>query len=360
MSDIVSDNLPFGKGCTMPPSTKFNPVTVTATQLRLSLETHELTSVEIVETYLEQIEKHNTSGLGLHALVSVAPKESVLAIAQRLDEERENGAIRGALHGLPIIVKDAIMTGTEFGMDTTAGSYVFTGTKTKKNAAVIDQLVDNGVIIIGKANMTEFCGLKDKTRTPGWSARGGQALSAYRRPDLEEKDQPTCGGSSAGSGVGVSAGFAPLALGTDTAGSNVYPASVAGLYGLNPTTGSVPAGGVFSLSRAFDCVGAMAKTPGDLAALVECIFTPEARLKFFNQDREDSEGKSWQGVAIAFSELTWGHVGAEKWESAAVVSHPWYYSRRSTADIYTEVRLRGSSDPDAPTRSTCGISGKSA
>ena len=304
----------------MTATAKFNPVTATAIQLQHLFVSRDLTSVEVIETYLEQIEKHNTNGLKLRALISVAPKESVLAIAKRLDDEREHGRVRGLLHGLPVIVKDAIMTGPELGMDTIAGSAVFAGTKTKKNAAVIDQLINNGLIILGKSNLTEFCGLKDKARTPGWSAKGGQTLSAYRRADLDEKSQPTCGGSSAGSGVGVSAGFVPLSLGTDTAGSNVYPASVAGLYGLNPTTGSVSSDGVFRLSRAFDSVGAMAKTPADLALLVECMLTSEARQDFQNQRENKRSSSDWSDVSIAFSEMTWGHVDTDKWTTPGVVS----------------------------------------
>ncbi len=342
----------------MSPSAKLDPVTATAVQLQQLLESGNLTSVEIVETYLEQIEKHNTNGLKLRALISVAPKKSVFAIAKRLDDERANGKVRGPLHGLPIIVKDAIMTSPELGMDTTAGSYVFAGTKTKKNAAVIDRLSDNGLIILGKANMTEFCGLKDKARTPGWSARGGQTLSAYRRADLEEKSQPTCGGSSAGSGVGVSAGFAPLALGTDTAGSNVYPASVAGLYGLNPTIDSVSSDGMFRLSRAFDSVGAMTKTPVDLAALIGCMLTPKARQGYQSQSNQKSSSNGWGGVSVAFSELTWGHVDADKWTARAIVRHPLSSVNGPAADARAEVQIRGGSDQDARTRSACGLPSK--
>ena len=301
----------------------FNPVTATAARLRQLLESHESTSVEIVSTYLDQISKHNTDGLKLRALISVAPREIALSTAKRLDDERKNGKIRGPLHGIPIIVKDAITTGPELGMDTTAGSLVFAGTKTKKNAAVIEQLLENGLIVLGKANLTEFCGLKDKARTPGWSARGGQTLSAYRRPGgLEEKEQPTCGGSSAGSGVGVSAGFAPLALGTDTAGSNVYPASVAGLYGMNPTKGGVAGEGVFGLSRVFDCVGGMARTVEDLEALVEGMVRREVRGGLWREGGGEGEGWGWEHVRIAFSELDWGHVDVDKWTGPVVVRRP--------------------------------------
>lgn len=150
-------------------------------------------------------------------------------------------------------------------------------------------------------------------------------LSQFIQPVSWLTLQQTCGGSSAGSGVGVSAGFAPLALGTDTAGSNVYPVSVAGLYGLNPISGTVSMAGVFGISRAFDSVGAMARTSSDLAALVGAIMTPVTRSQHLSQRKETDSESGWRGVSIGFSQPTWGHVSADKWNAPSVVclsSHP--------------------------------------
>lgn len=116
----------------------------------------------------------------------------------------------------------------------------------------------------------------------GWSAVGGQTRSAYDTQEPREKkleDPAPCGGSSSGSAVGVSAGFAPFSLGTETGGSLVYPASKSGLFAMKPTNGTTSASRVFRISRSFDGVGAMAKTPADLALLVESILTPEQRVQ---------------------------------------------------------------------------------
>lgn len=135
-----------------------------------------------------------------------------------------------------------------------------------------------------------------------------------------------CGGSSSGSGVGVSAGFAPFSLGTETGGSLNYPASKAGVYALRPTHGSVSANGVFRISRSFDAIGSMAKTPYDLSLLTESILTTEARAKLPENGYLDSLTRSWEGLRIGIVSSTWGTGGGpeaiSKWGSSPVVCSP--------------------------------------
>jgi hypothetical protein len=100
---------------------EFDPLVVSAFELSELLNAQAITSVEIVELYLYQIEQHNRRGRQLRALISVAPKHELLKIAKKLDEERLRGKIRGPLHGIPVVLKDNIMTGVELGMDTTVG-----------------------------------------------------------------------------------------------------------------------------------------------------------------------------------------------------------------------------------------------
>lgn len=176
------------------------------------------------------------------------------------------------------------------------------------------------------------------TTTPGWSAVGGQTGCAYDgiAMNLESSldgdsdtnvkksqlDQP-CGGSSSGSGVGVSAGFAPLSLGTQTGGSCIFPASKAGLYSLVPTIGQdgfVSAQGVFRISKSFDGIGGMALSPEDLANLIETILTPDARLKLPVDGYKSFMTGSWQGLKIGFIDLPWADTNMKKWGAADVVS----------------------------------------
>jgi amidase len=100
---------------------EFDPLVVSAFDLSELMNAQAISSVEIVELYLHQIEQHNRRGRQLRALISVAPKHELLKIAKKLDEERLRGKIRGPLHGIPIVLKDNIMTSEQLGMDTTVG-----------------------------------------------------------------------------------------------------------------------------------------------------------------------------------------------------------------------------------------------
>jgi amidase len=101
----------------------FDPLTVSAFELSELLNAQALSSVQIVQLYLREIGLHNRRGRQLRALISVAPKHEVLKIARKLDEERARGKIRGPLHGIPIVLKDNIMTDEKLGMDTTVGMW---------------------------------------------------------------------------------------------------------------------------------------------------------------------------------------------------------------------------------------------
>ena len=102
---------------------EFDPLVVSAYELSEMLSAGAITSVEIVESYLHQIEQHNRRGRQLRALISVAPRHELIRIARRLDDERARGKRRGPLHGVPIVLKDNIMTDANLGMDTTVGMH---------------------------------------------------------------------------------------------------------------------------------------------------------------------------------------------------------------------------------------------
>jgi amidase len=142
-----------------------------------------------------------------------------------------------------------------------SGSYAFVGCIPKKSATIVQRLIKRGMIIIGKSNLTEFCGLKNPSMPPGWSAVGGQCQSPYVSRHIEKRklhwELSAPGGSSTGSAVAVASGFSTLAIGTDTIGSLITPANRAALYALKPTTGVVPMDGIFNLSKTFDAVGGM-------------------------------------------------------------------------------------------------------
>ncbi|KAJ5624400.1 amidase-like protein [Penicillium lagena] len=288
-----------------------------AHELQRKLTHNEITSVQLVEAFLAEIEHHNHQGRGLHAIISTCPKDIALTRARWLDEQRRLGYVQSKLHGIPVVVKDAIVTDESLGMPTTVGSHVFASLKARRNASVITKLIDAGMIILAKANMTEFCGLKSDTTAVGWSAQGGQTLSPYRQEGLNEDEQPTPGGSSSGSAVSIAAGFAPLAIGTETAGSNVYPASVNGLYGMKITPASTALDGVFKLSSSFDGVGVMARDPYDLAALTEVLLAPQAFDRIPREGYNSIMGTSWTGLRLGVVGIKWGiddGISKGKWD----------------------------------------------
>jgi amidase len=122
----------------------FDVLVTDCAELQTLLATGQLTSVDIVEAFLAQIKKHNADGLKLHAVINTTPPELALSIAKNLDNERSQGKIRGPLHGIPITIKDNIMTGPEFRMPTTIGSVALQFAMAERNAPVVD-LVSSSV-----------------------------------------------------------------------------------------------------------------------------------------------------------------------------------------------------------------------
>ncbi|KAF2144249.1 uncharacterized protein K452DRAFT_223664 [Aplosporella prunicola CBS 121167] len=288
----------------------FDPLTATASSLSQLLATGRLTSVELVDILLAQIDRHNRKGRQLRAIISVAPRYHLFAVARRLDDERKAGLLRGPLHGVPIVLQDNILTDplSTF-LDTTVGSYAFVGAKPKASSApIVDRLLARGLVVLAKTNLSELCGLKSTTMRPGWSAVGGQSLSPFvarrREKGVLIWEHAAAGGAGAGAASAVAAGFAPLALASDTVGSTTTPANRAALYGLKPTVGAAPMDGVWALSRSFDTLAALAKSAEDLVALADALLEPE---------REDSvlDGvpraaprfavkRRWKGLRVGF------------------------------------------------------------
>lgn len=245
----------------------------TAAELQTLLQNGDLTSEQLIGLYLRQIHEHEPR---LHALISVAPSHIVLERACLLDEERASGKCRGPLHGIPINLKDVILTSRSLGMPTTAGSHALAQTSASVNADVVDRLLAAGLIILAKANLSETWGPKGLPyMLPGWSAVGGQTSSAYVKDGLDPDDvilgNSSPLGSSTGCAVAVSAGYAPLAIGEETSGSLIAPANRAGLYALKITPGTVDMTGVFPISKTFDTLGPMAKGPKDIEDLSNII-----------------------------------------------------------------------------------------
>ncbi|KAL7926094.1 amidase signature domain-containing protein [Trichoderma austrokoningii] len=277
--------------------------TATAEDLQQLLKAGELTSVELVDRCFAQIDRHDDY---LRAILQRNPQART--VAATLDLERKNGHIRGPLHGIPILIKDNIATHPSLGMNTTGGSLALLTSRPSKSAEIIERILGAGMIIIGKTQLSELAGFKGSNIMPGWSALGGQTLSAYTTDAVDLTDRvlghSSPSGSSTGSAVGVSAGYSPLAMGTDTGGSLITPSTRAALYILRPTMNLVPQDGLIPLSHLFDTVGPMAKSPADLANLLDVLVAPKGNEKRYFHS---------QMMASDFRDFKIGFLSPETW-----------------------------------------------
>ncbi|WP_427885312.1 amidase [Kribbella sp. GL6] len=187
------------------------------------------------------------------------PNPAALTEAARLDTERDEGRVRGPLHGVPVLVKDNIDTAD---LPTTAGSLALAEQPPPpQDAPVVRRLREAGCVILAKTNLSEWANFRGAASSSGWSAYGGLTRNPYalnRSP----------GGSSSGSGAALAAGLAEYALGTETSGSIVCPAALNGVVGLKPTVGLIPQQGIVPISHSQDTAGPMTRTVEQTAALL--------------------------------------------------------------------------------------------
>lgn len=198
------------------------------------------------------------------------PIAQVVARGRALDEELHaviewhaapEAPRAGPLHGVPYVVKDNLDTRD---LDTTAGSLALLDRRPDRDAVVVQRLRDAGAVLVGKANMSEWANFRSTRSQSGWSARGGQCVSPWG------EGRCPCG-SSSGSAVAVAAGYVPFAIGSETDGSILCPASQNGVVGIKPSAGLVSNEGVVPLSSRQDVLGPMATTVAQAAAVLEII-----------------------------------------------------------------------------------------
>ncbi len=221
-------------------------------ELTAAMDRGELTAYELTLYYLHRI---RTYDLGqLNAVIEL--NQDALDLARTLDEERTNGTVRGPLHGIPVLLKDNISTDNY--LHTTAGAVALQDAAAHRDAFLVTRLRQAGAIILGKANMTEWANWMHSTPANGYSALGGQVVSPY----LDWLDPS---GSSSGSAVAVSANLAPLAIGTETIGSIISPASRSGVVGFKPSLGLVSRDMLIPISTDFESAGPIGLTVSDVA-----------------------------------------------------------------------------------------------
>lgn len=224
-----------------------------------------LTYEELVLFYLTRIKKYDRENeLSLNSVIALNPK--ILDQARELDEKRPQDLDPYSIYGMPILLKDNINASD---MPTTAGAVVFEDNNAG-DAFITQKLKENGALILGKANLSEwayfFCG----DCPSGYSAVGGQTLNPYGK-----KIHDT-GGSSSGSGVSMAANFAVAAVGSETSGSILSPSSSNSVVGLKPTIGLLSRGGIVPISSTLDTPGPMTRTVVDNAILLQAMIGLDA------------------------------------------------------------------------------------
>jgi amidase len=232
----------------------------TIRQLQQQMTSGVLTSLALTQAYLTRTESFDQNGPRVNSVIEVNPEAE--AQAEALDAERLAGRVRGPLHGIPILLKDNFDTGDR--MQTTAGSLALEGTPARRDAFVVRRLRAAGVVILGKANLSEWANFRGKHSVSGWSSRGGLTRNPYAL------DRSACG-SSSGSAAAVAASFCAAALGTETDGSIICPSQTNGIVGFKPTLGLVSRSGIVPIAHSQDTAGPMARTVEDAALLLSAM-----------------------------------------------------------------------------------------
>jgi amidase len=248
------------KPATTPPATTFELEEISVAELRDGMASGKWTAKQLTEQYLARIEALNAKGPTLRAVIETNP--DAIAIAEALDAERRQGTVRGPLHGIPILLKDNI--GTHDKMTTTAGSLALEGSIPPEDSFVAKRLREAGAVLLGKTNLSEWANFRSSRASSGWSGRGRQCRNPYaldRNPS----------GSSSGSAVAASASMCAVAIGSETNGSIVSPASACGVVGVKPTVGLISRTRIIPISQSQDTAGPIARTVRDAAIVLGAL-----------------------------------------------------------------------------------------
>lgn len=228
---------------------------LTLTEAARALRQGEMTAEAYATILLDRCAAHRD----LNAFIA-QDRDAVLAAARAADKKRASGAALGALHGVPLAIKDNLDC---VGYATTGGTPALRDNRPKQNAAVVQKLLDAGAIVLGKANMHEMAfGITNNNTV------FGPARNPYDPTRIP-------GGSSGGTGVAVAARLAPAGIGSDTGGSVRIPAALCGIAGFRPSLDRWPVAGILPISHTRDTAGPMARTVAD-CVLLDTVVTGAA------------------------------------------------------------------------------------
>ena len=222
------------------------------TELAALLKAGKLSSVELTQHLLQRISQADAT---LHAFTEVYADQAV-ALARAADQARISGLPLGALHGLPVVLKDLLDID---GQICTLGSKHYLTRRATQTSATVERLLQAGMVPLGKLHMTEFA-------FGGW---GTNPLMGTPRNPWDLKTHRVPGGSSSGTGVAIAAGYAPIGIGSDTGGSVRIPSAFNGITGLKVTFGRISLHGTGLLSWTLDSIGPMGRNVRDCALVLD-------------------------------------------------------------------------------------------
>jgi amidase len=235
--------------------------TATILEMQAAMQEGRVTSREIVTHYLTRIGLYEDR---LNAAIAINPR--ALAHADARDQERAAGRVRGPLHGIPIALKDNILTRDD--LPTTGGMLAFRNYQAPYDATLVTRLIGAGAIILAKSTLSELAGwFGDSYRPGGYNGASGQSFNPYD-PRAKADGTPVLDTSGSSSGGGVAAGLWPANIGTSTGGSIEGPANATMLVGLRPSTGRISRHGIIPLTLDQDTAGPMTTTVSDAAVLL--------------------------------------------------------------------------------------------
>ncbi|NNE57603.1 MAG: amidase [Hellea sp.] len=229
-------------------------------ELADALSSEQINSEQLVESYLRRIETQDHAGYKIQSILTINP--DALEEAKLLDQLRENGKIMGPLHGVPVVLKDNIET--KDNMPTTAGALALKDNFTGRDSPLAAGLREEGAIILGKTNLSQWANFRSNNSMSGWSALGGQTRNPHYL------DRNPCG-SSSGSAAAMAAEMAAGAVGTETNGSIICPSNVNGIVGFKPTVGLVSQQYIVPISSTQDTAGPMTRSVTGAAMMLAAM-----------------------------------------------------------------------------------------
>lgn len=257
--------------------------------LQKALDDKSITSVELVTYYLKRIEAYDVNKL--NSIITLNSK--ALERAMALDSDRFSTDVRSSLYGLPVLLKDNIATGDH--IPNTAGAKALENSLSKKEAHIVTKLREQGAIVLGKANLSEWSNFMTSNSNNGYSALGGQTHNPYGTFDV--------GGSSSGPAASVSANLSALAIGTETSGSLIYPSGQNSVVALKPTWSLWSTENIIPIADSQDTAGPTVRHVEDAAALLYALTDNE---KYKGKDYKnvlDSNYLKGKKIAIATGEV---------------------------------------------------------